>query len=59
MRKAAFYLVAWVIGFQLVLLASTLAGCFFMPQKNCTGEKIANGLDAIMAQVFALYASEK
>lgn len=59
MRRAAFYLVASVIGIQMLIVASALAGCFFMPQSECTGEKAQDILSRIMTEVFALYASEK
>jgi hypothetical protein len=51
-----------VIGFQLVLTAAVLAGCFFVHPKEgnrCDGSKASELLSVIVAQSFALYASEK
>ena len=62
MKKAAFYLLASVIGFQLVLIAGVLAGCFAIhpaQDDRCDGSKAGELLSVIVAQSFALYAAEK
>lgn len=60
MRKAAFYLVASVIGIQLIMLAAIAAGCFFVNSNvKCSGDRITSLLSKIMTEVFALYAAEK
>jgi hypothetical protein len=61
-KKAAFYLLASVIGFQLVLIGGVLAGCFVARPAmvdRCDGSKAGELLSVIVAQSFALYASEK
>lgn len=62
MKRAAFTLLASVIGFQLILIAGVLAGCFAIhPVKDnrCDGSKAGELLSTIVAQSFALYAAEK
>ena len=59
MRKAAFYLVAAVIGVQLSIVAAVLAGCFVTKDQRCTGDRAGELMMYIAAQSFALYASEK
>ena len=60
MRKAAFYLVAAVIGVQMSMLAAIAAGCFFVRTDiECTGDRANQLLSKIMTEVFALYAAEK
>ena len=62
MKRAAFALLASVIGFQLVLIAGVLAGCFAIhptQSDRCDGSKASELLSVIVAQSFALYASEK
>ena len=62
MKRAAFTLLASVIGFQLVLIAGVLAGCFAIhptQSDRCDGSKASELLSVIVAQSFALYASEK
>ena len=60
MRKAAFYLVATVIGVQMLMLAAVAAGCFFVNSRiPCTGDRASQLLSKIMTEVFALYAAEK
>tara|TARA_B110000003_G_scaffold275260_1_gene317377 strand:+ start:2199 stop:2387 length:189 start_codon:yes stop_codon:yes gene_type:complete len=61
-KRAAFTLLASVIGFQLVLIAGVLAGCFAIhptQSDRCDGSKASELLSLIVAQSFALYASEK
>ena len=59
MRLLAFKLVAFVVGFQLLIVASVLAGCFVTRDDRCTGEQSSKLLASIGAQAFALYAAEK
>lgn len=65
MKKPALMLVAAVIGFQLVIIAGTLVGCFVVskgqgPGNNrCSGENISELMSQITAAAFALYAGEK
>ena len=59
MRKAAFYLLASVIGFQLVIIAGVLSACFYTNNGRCTGQKAGDLMGAIVGQCFALYAAEK
>ena len=59
MKKAAFYLVAGVISIQLIMVAGVLAGCFIKPNTKCDGSKSSELMTYIVAQSFALYASEK
>ena len=59
MRLLAFKLVAFVVGFQLLIVASVLARCFVTRDDRCTGEQISKLLASIGAQAFALYAAEK
>ena len=62
MRRAAVTLLASVIGFQLVLIAGVLAGCFHARPAmadRCDGSKAGELLTTIVAQSFALYAAEK
>ena len=62
MKRAAFTLLASVIGFQLVLIAGVLAGCFNARPTmadRCDGSKASELLSTIVLQSFALYAAEK
>ena len=64
MKRWAFILLASVIGTQLLIVAAVLGGCFITYRRDstarvCTGERSAEMLTAITAQVFALYAAEK
>ena len=62
MKRAAFTLLASVIGFQLILIAGVLAGCFNARPKmidRCDGSKAGELLSTIVLQSFALYAAEK
>lgn len=59
MRRAAFYLLAGVIAFQVVAVAAVLAGCFVIKAKRCTGERASELMTYIVTQAFALYAAEK
>ena len=61
MKHLALKFVFWVIGFQLVIVALTLTGCFFRPA-SCDEkehEKILQLMMSITTQSFALYAAEK
>jgi len=59
MRRGAFYLLAGVITFQLVIIAGVLSACFWTHSDKCTGEKAGDLMTAIVAQCFALYAAER
>ena len=59
MKSAAFKLVAFVVGAQVLLLIGVSAGCLITKDQRCTGDKIQEMLTAITAQAFALYAAEK
>jgi hypothetical protein len=59
MKKAAFYLVAGVISIQLLMVAGVLTGCFITKNNKCDGTKTSELMTYIVAQSFALYASEK
>ena len=68
MKRLALYLVAGVIGFQLVIIAGSLIGCFVVYPKikdrdaadvRCSGENITELMAQITAASFALYAGEK
>ena len=68
MKKAAFYMLASVIAFQLCIIAGALAGCFIVYPRSptadpedvrCNGERIGELMSTIVLQSFALYASEK
>lgn len=59
MRRAAFRLVALVIGVQLTMISAALAGCFFTRDERCTGDRVQELMTFITAQTFALYAAEK
>jgi hypothetical protein len=61
-KRAAFTLLASVIGFQLVLIGGVLTGCFVAKPKmveRCDGSKAGELLSTIVLQSFALYAAEK
>ena len=66
--KPALYLVAGVIGFQLLIIAGTLVGCFTVYPKianrdpsdeRCSGENVTTIMSQVTAGAFALYAGEK
>ena len=68
MKRLALYLVAGVIGFQLVIIATALIGCLVVYPKikdrdaadvRCSGENITELMAQITAASFALYAGEK
>ena len=68
MKRYAFYLLAGVIAFQLVIIAGVLAGCFFVYPKiqdrdpsneRCSGQQVSELLAVIVTQAFGLYAAEK
>jgi len=59
MRRAAFYLVAFVLGVQLAIAAGSIAGCLYLKDRRCTGEQVSELMLYITAQTFALYAAEK
>ena len=66
--KPALYIVAGVIGFQLLIIAGTLVGCFTVYPKivnrdpsdeRCSGENVTTIMSQVTAGAFALYAGEK
>ena len=68
MKRAAFYMLASVIAFQLCIIAGALAGCFLVYPRSptadpedvrCNGERIGELMSTIVLQSFALYAAEK
>ena len=59
MKRAAFYLLAGVITFQLVIVSGVLAACFYTANQKCTGERIGELMTAIVGQTFMLYGAEK
>ena len=59
MKIAAFRLVAFVVGFQLVIASAVMAGCLTTRDERCSGDKISEVFTAIGVQAFALYAAEK
>ena len=59
MKRAAFTLVAGVISIQLLMVAGVLTGCFITRNHKCDGTKASELMTYIVAQSFALYASEK
>ena len=59
MKRAAFYLLAGVITFQLVIVAGVLVGCFRTGDERCTGDKINELMQLIAGQSFMLYGAEK
>ena len=59
LKKMAFYLLAGVISFQLVIVAGVLAACFYTTNPKCTGNKISELMQLIVGQSFMLYGAEK
>ena len=59
MRKAAFYLLATVIGSQLLIIAGVLVACFYTESRKCTGDRVSELMTSTVAQCFALYAAER
>ena len=59
MKKTAFKLVAMVVGFQMVLCAIAIIGCFITQANRCDGSKISELMSTMLASSFALYAAEK
>ena len=66
--KPALYIVAGVIGFQLLIIAGTLVGCFTVYPKivnrdpadeRCNGDNITTIMSQVTAGAFSLYAAEK
>tara|TARA_R110002012_G_scaffold149373_1_gene308396 strand:- start:1034 stop:1243 length:210 start_codon:yes stop_codon:yes gene_type:complete len=54
----AFWLLAFVIGFQLTLSGFVVVGCLNNHNTKCSDGKIARSFESIVAQCFALYAAE-
>ena len=59
MKRAAFALLAGVIGGHMVIVVGVLYGCFTSHAEKCTGEKISELMTMTLANAFALYAAEK
>ena len=58
--KWVFRLIFVVVGFELAIVSSTIAGCFFT--EKCTQETrdgIERTMSGIATKAFALYAAEK
>ena len=58
--KWVFRLIFVVVGFELAIVSSTIAGCFFT--ENCTQEtrdSIERTMGSLATKAFALYAAEK
>ena len=59
MKRAAFYLLAGVIAFQLVIVAGVLVACFRTGNERCTGDKVsAVDADDRRSVVHALWSRE-
>ena len=54
----AFWLLAFVIAFELTLAAGVVFNCAITKDHVCSEGKVARSLESIMAQCFALYAAE-
>ena len=63
MKKAAFYLVAFVAGVQVLIVAVAVGTCLFKgkpgPVTCDPGGELGQLMGAVVTQVFALYAAEK
>ena len=58
MKRAAFLLVAGVIGFQLLLVTAVTATCIVRSNTSCTQGQVREHLAYILAQSLGLYAAE-
>ena len=58
-KRAAFYLLAGIIGVELLILAGSTAACFALKVNKCDGKQISQALNGMVASAFALYAAEK
>jgi hypothetical protein len=64
MKKAAFYLVAFVAGVQVLIVSTAIGTCLLKshpgspPTCDPDGE-LGSLMSAVVTQVFALYAAEK
>ena len=64
MKKAAFYLVAFVAGIQVLIVAVSVGTCLAKTNPATTptcdpGGELGSLMGAVVTQVFALYAAEK
>ena len=64
MKKAAFYLVAFVAGVQVFIVAISIGTCLIKsspgsPPTCDPGGELGQLMSAVVTQVFALYAAEK
>ena len=58
--KWVFRLIFIVVGFELAIVSSTIAGCFFTDKcKQDTREGIERTMNSLATKAFALYAAEK
>ena len=58
--KWVFRLIFIVVGFELAIVSSTIAGCFFTDKCNKdTREGIERTMNSLATKAFALYAAEK
>ena len=58
--KWVFRLIFIVVGFELAIVSSTIAGCFFTDECNQdTREGIERTMNSLATKAFALYAAEK
>jgi hypothetical protein len=62
MKKAAFYLVAFVASIQVLIVAMATGACLVTKPNAETcdpGGELGQLMSAVVTQVFALYAAEK
>ena len=58
--KWVFRLIFVVVGFELAIVSSTIAGCFFTDKcDQDTREGIERTMNSLATKAFALYAAEK
>ena len=58
--KWVFRLIFVVVGFELAIVSSTIAGCFFTEKcTQVTRDSIERTMGSLATKAFALYAAEK
>jgi len=58
--KWVFRLIFVVVGFELAIVSSTIAGCFFTDKcSEDTRQGIERSMNSLATKAFALYAAEK
>jgi hypothetical protein len=58
--KWVFKLIFIVVGFELAIVSSTIAGCFFTDKcSEETRQGIERSMNSLATKAFALYAAEK